>query len=161
MHPQWKRFCRLAFGVALLGGQISCGQEQERTTPAEVSPAGPPPSQPAGQPPADQATPAVMVEMTRSDRFYPEVVVIRPGDTVEWINNSDQIHTVTNDPASAVHPDNVTAPTSASRFDSGYIEPGKTYRVRFTQEGEYRYVCFLHETQGMTGTILVTSKPGP
>jgi plastocyanin len=99
--------------------------------------------------------------MDRKDRFFPDVILIRPGDTVEWINNSDRLHTVTNDPASAIRPEDVGRPPGAAPFDSGYVEPGKTYRQRFIQEGEYRYVCFLHETNGMLGRILVLSKGGP
>jgi plastocyanin len=119
---------------------------------------------------AQESTPAqlpgpsgvtVRVAMDKRDRFFPDVIVIKPGDTVEWINNSDRLHAVTNDPASAIRPDDVGRPVGAAPFDSGYVEPGKTYRQRFTQEGEYRYVCFLHETNGMTGRILVSSKGGP
>ena len=102
-----------------------------------------------------------MIEMTRANRFFPDVVVVHPGDTVEWTNNSDVPHAITDDPASAVHSGDVSSPPSAPPFDSGYVQPGKSFRYRFTVLGEYRYVCFVHETQGMTGTIIVTAKPRP
>lgn len=162
MLPGWTFTGRLALGIALVGIQLSCGgQGEPRTTSAEPAPAGAAPSRPEDQPPADGHPPAVMIEITRSGRFYPETVVIRPGDTVQWFNNSDQVHSITNDPASVIHMDDVTAPAGAAPFGSGYLEPGKTFRVRFTKEGEYRYVCFLHESQGMSGAILVSSWPGP
>jgi len=131
---------------------------------ADSPPAPPVDGAPQASPPAQQSEPAsviVRVAMDRRDRFFPDVIVIRPGDTVEWINNSDRLHAVTNDPASAIRPDDVGRPVGAVPFDSGYVEPGKTFRQRFTQEGEYRYVCFLNETNGMIGRILVTSKGGP
>jgi len=99
--------------------------------------------------------------MTRENRFFPDVLVVRPGDTVEWTNNSDVPHGVTNDPAVALHREDVSGPPSTPPFDSGYVQPGHTFRHRFTREGEYRYACFLHETQGMTGRVVVAPQVGP
>lgn len=140
--------------IAMSAFLLSCSTGESRPAPVDGAPAEvAPASAPAAAP--------FMVEMNRSDQFYPDVLVIRPGDTVEWINNSDRIHSVTNDPASAIRRDNVSGPPHAAPFDSGYLSPGKTFRVRFTQEGEYRYTCFLHEVQGMTGRILVIAKGAP
>jgi plastocyanin len=150
---------RLAVGVALLAGLLSCSQAQGRTTPVDTTPPGPSPAEPTGS--DSTAVPAVKIEMTRENRFFPDVLVVRPGDTVEWTNNSDVPHGVTNDPAVALHREDVSGPPSAPPFDSGYVLPGHTFRHRFTQEGEYRYACFLHEAQGMTGRIVVAPQPGP
>ncbi|HLY10588.1 MAG TPA: plastocyanin/azurin family copper-binding protein [Planctomycetota bacterium] len=157
-------FWRLVPALALLAGTLSCEQVAGTTTPVDTTPVGPPPldvptRQPSTSAPAP--APAVKIEITRADRFFPDVLVIRPGDTVEWTNNSDHLHAITTDPASAILPQDVSSPPSVAPFDSGYLEPGQTYRHRFTVEGEYRYACFLHETQGMTGRIVVTSKSGP
>jgi len=149
--------CRSVLSAAMIGVLLaSCGTEPAPAPPVDGAPRGstPPPS-------AEPSSVTVRVAMDRKDRFFPDVIAIRPGDTVEWINNSDRLHAVTNDPASAIRADDVGRPAGTAPFDSGYVEPGKTYRQRFTQEGEYRYVCFLHETGGMVGTVLVSSKGGP
>jgi len=148
---------RSLMSAATIGALLaSCAADSAPAPPVDGAPQGSRPAQPQEPPSA-----TFRVSMDRKDRFFPDVLVIRPGDTVEWINNSDRLHAVTNDPASAVRPEDVGRPEGAAPFDSGYVEPGKTYRQRFTQEGEYRYVCFLHETNGMVGRILVTSKGGP
>jgi plastocyanin len=157
MTIPYKSLWRLALGAALLAGMLSCEAYQGRTTPVDTTPLVPPPTEAA----RTEAAPAAKVEMTRENRFFPDVLVIRPGDTVEWANNSDVAQSVTNDPAIALHREDVSGPPSAPRFDSGYILPGHTFRHRFTEEGEYRYACFLHEAQGMTGRIVVAEKVGP
>ncbi len=159
MNMPYGSLWRLAVGVALVAGMLSCGPVQGRSTPADTTPQGPPAGEPTGS--DSSAVPAARVEMTRENRFFPDVLVVRPGDTVEWTNNSDVPQTVTNDPASALHREDVSGPPSAPRFDSGYVLPGHSFRHRFTQEGEYRYACFLHETQGMTGRIVVAARVGP
>jgi len=158
MTMPYSSLWRLAVGVALLAGMMSCGQDQGRTTPVDTTPPGGLPGGPAG---SGAAVPAAKVEMTRENRFFPDVLVVRPGDTVEWSNNSDVPHTVTNDPASALHREDVSGPSSAPRFDSGYVLPGQTFRHRFTAVGEYRYACSLHEAQGMMGRIVVAPQVGP
>ena len=153
---------RLASGLAFMAGLLSCEQVAGTSTPVDTTAAWPPPLSPdtgAGSPPASAA--AVKIEITPDDRFYPDVLIIRPGDTVEWTNNSDHIHTITNDPAFAIHSQDVSAPPASAPFDAGYLSPGRSFRHRFTVEGEYRYVCFLHEGIGMNGRILVMSKGGP
>ena len=156
MRTGLSRF-RSLMSAATIGALLaSCASEPAPALPVDGAPQGATPVQPQAP-----SSATFRVAMDRKDRFFPDVLVIRPGDTVEWINNSDRLHAVTNDPASAIRPEDVGRPDGAVPFDSGYVEPGKTYRQRFTQEGEYRYVCFLHETGGMLGRILVTSKGGP
>jgi len=159
--PSLASLWRLAVGLALLVGMVSCQQQvQGSTTPPAPVLTGPMPGQPTGSN-APTGTPAVKVEMTRSNRFYPDVLVVRPGDIVEWTNNTDVPHSVTNDPAAAARPEDVSGPPQARPFDSGYVLPGQTFRYQFTEAGEYRYACFLHEREGMTGTVLVMPQGGP
>jgi plastocyanin len=75
------------------------------------------------------------VTMTES-QFVGGDLTISVGDTVVWINNSTETHTVT-----------------AADFDSGDIEPGQEFSREFTEPGEYAYVCIHHS--GMEGTIIV------
>ena len=99
----------------------------------------------------------VMVEMTSSHMFSPREVTIRPGESVLWKNSSNDTHTVTADASKVADRDNVVLPTGAKPFHSGEIRPGKTWRQTFTTPGTYKYVCTLHEKDGMTGRVIVRS----
>lgn len=78
-----------------------------------------------------------VVTMTE-DRFAPEVVHVRAGETVTWRNPSRAEHTVT-----------------GAGFDSGTIAAGGIYARRFTEPGIYQYHCDPHRQTGMAGTVVV------
>jgi len=100
--------------------------------------------------------PAVVVDMTGSLLvFQPATIKVKAGQTVMWKNSSREVHTVTADPSVAVNPKDVALPKGAKQFDSGYLNPGKTYEQTFRTPGTYRYVCTLHEAQHMIGQIIV------
>jgi len=61
--------------------------------------------------------------------FLPNRIEIAPGTTITWTNNDPLVHTVTADDGS---------------FDSGQIEPTKTFSHTFTQPGEYAIHCTPH-----------------
>ena len=65
-------------------------------------------------------------------------IEITAGTTVVWTNNDPVPHTVTANDRS---------------FDSGIIQPGKTYRRTFTRPGTYAYFCAPHPF--MKGTVVV------
>ncbi len=56
-------------------------------------------------------------------------IEIPAGTTVTWTNNDPLVHTVTADDKS---------------WDSGAIEPGKTWSHTFTQAGEFAFHCTPH-----------------
>jgi plastocyanin len=95
------------------------------------------------------------VEITSSMTFSPRDVTIHAGESIVWKNSSNESHTVTCDPMKVANRDDVALPTGAKAFHSGDIRPGKTWRQTFTTAGTYRYVCLMHEKEGMTGTITV------
>src|SRR5581483_630062 len=64
--------------------------------------------------------------------FSPRDLQITVGQTVTWINKSTIHHTVTADDDS---------------FNSGFIEPGKSYSHQFLQPGRYPYHCVLHGSE--------------
>jgi len=97
---------------------------------------------------------AATVEM-QTHLFSPREVTIRAGESVTWKNASNEVHTVTADPLKGSNPDSVVLPPGAKAFHSGEIRPGKSWRQTFTATGTYRYVCTLHERDGMTGTVVV------
>ena len=89
-------------------------------------------------------------------KFIPDHLTIKPGDTVEWVNEPDgRTHQVTTDPDQAVDAHNVSTPKGAPVFDSRDIKAGQTFRHQFTVPGVYRYSCPPHETSGMLGEITV------
>jgi plastocyanin len=99
--------------------------------------------------------PAVIKTVGDQLTFDPPRLVIRRGQTVQWQNQSRQVHNIVDDPAKVTNKADVSAPASAPVFDSGFLNPGQNYSHRFTVRGTYRYVCTLHEPQGMKGEIVV------
>lgn len=95
---------------------------------------------------APAATAAVQVHITRNaydpanaaNAYSPDVVHVKVGDTVEWVNDDIVAHTVTADDKS---------------FDSGDVNKGKKWAHRFTQAGTYPYHCIPHPY--MQGTVIV------
>ena len=71
---------------------------------------------------------AAKAEM-RTMTFAPKRLEIASGTTVRWTNNDQLVHTITADDGS---------------WDSGPIEPGKTWTHTFTQPGEYVFHCTPH-----------------
>jgi len=86
---------------------------------------------------AANATPAEMRTMT----FNPKRLEIAPGTIVRWTNNDQLVHSVTADDGS---------------WDSGPIEPGKTWTHTFTQPGEYAFHCTPHPF--MKGVVVVRQR---
>jgi plastocyanin len=71
---------------------------------------------------------ATKAEM-RTMVFGPKRIEISAGGTVTWTNNDPLVHTITADDGS---------------WDSGPIEPGKSWSRTFTQPGEYAFHCTPH-----------------
>lgn len=100
--------------------------------------------------------PAVVVEMTDTLRYAPEEAHVHVGDTVQWTNPSQAMHTVTADASLADEPEtSVRLPEGAEPFDSGEIDPGESWSRTFDVEGRYVYFCIPHELAGMVGTLVV------
>jgi plastocyanin len=118
-------------------------------------------------------------------RFLSDNIQIHAGDTVEWTNQSPvEPHTVTfgtepiGDPTIPINvnvpldPDGARSATVSSsnpNVHSGFIvaslqdqqgQPqtplGVTrFRVKFPDPGVFSYICVLHDTLGMKGTVTV------
>jgi plastocyanin len=117
-------------------------------------------------------------------RFFPTQVRVRPGDTVQWTmtKHSDAPHTVTFpngqpeppltdvvpqpsgppvlyvDPG-ALFPTGTSPLTRTGLFNSGLMNPvpgtGWSMVVGNVTPGPWRYLCLLHDTSGMRGTLVV------
>ncbi len=103
------------------------------------------------------AAPDVVVKMTdKPPKYLPMKVAIKVGQTVEWVNNAQTLHSVTTDPDSAQNPGDVSSPPGAKPFDSGFMKPGMTFDYTFTVPGTYKYLCLPHEKDGMIGYVTVS-----
>ena len=75
--------------------------------------------------------------MLENNAFSPADVVIKAGDSVEWLNKDNGDHTLT--------------------FDNGEVDEllsdGASFSHTFTEAGEYAYNCKIHS--GMQGKVIV------
>ena len=106
--------------------------------------------------PAKAAGNPIVIKMADKPPFYtPEKVAIKVGDTVQWVNGGETIHSVSTSAANAQNANDTSMPKGAVAFDSGFIPPGGDYSYTFTVPGTYRYFCLPHEKAGMVGVIVV------
>jgi hypothetical protein len=61
-------------------------------------------------------------------------VILGINNTLEWVNNDSVAHTVTA----------FIVPPGAAAFNSGLIQPGKTFTATLTVPGIYKYTCAWH-----------------
>lgn len=81
-----------------------------------------------------------------STSFWPPEIHARQNETIQWVNNDTTTHTVT----SGV----LDHPTYVGKiFDSGTIDPGKSYSLKISEQmwSAYYYFCKIHPW--MTGKI--------
>lgn len=75
--------------------------------------------------------------------YTPPEITVDAGKTVVWLNDDSGLHTVTSgyyDKSDGV-------------FDSGHIDPEKTFSYTFEKAGSFHYFCNLHPW--MEGTVIV------
>jgi plastocyanin len=70
--------------------------------------------------------------------YDPQTLTVNVGDTVTWVNNGGDVHTVTGDGGS---------------FDSDDLKHGASWSYTFTAPGTYTYYCVPHPW--MTATVVV------
>ena len=63
--------------------------------------------------------------------FKPESLTVAAGDKVTWLNKDPFPHTAT---------------SKTGDFDSGNIEPEKSWTLTTVKKGEFGYICSLHPT---------------
>lgn len=91
--------------------------------------------------------------------FLPATITVNVGQRITWKNSSEAVHNVVDDASKALSVADVKLPSSVQPFDSGFLQPGQTFSRVFTVPGVYRYVCTLHEANGMKGVVIVRSLP--
>jgi plastocyanin len=80
-----------------------------------------------------------------SKPYDPSPLTVNAGTSVTWTNNDSTIHTVTSG-----LPEQGSIGTL---FDSGLINPGKTFTHIFDKTGTFDYSCTLHPF--MRGQVIV------
>jgi plastocyanin len=100
-------------------------------------------------------TPIEIKMLDNPATFQPSALTIKVGDTVEWKNIGSSVHHASTDSSSAINPADVSRPSNAKPFDSGFLQPGQNFTYTFTVPGKYKYICAPHETSGMSGEITV------
>jgi plastocyanin len=70
-------------------------------------------------------------------KFMPEVLTVRRGDTIVWVNKDPFPHTV----------------TAKGAFDSHSIAADKSWKYTPRKTGDYAYICTFHPN--MKGTLRV------
>ncbi len=102
------------------------------------------------------------VRMESGQRFEPEVLTISVDQSVTFVSESPDAHTVT--AYEGRLPDGATFFASGA-FESedearddlagGLLSSGDSFEVAFDTAGTYQYFCIPHESSGMTGRIVV------
>lgn len=111
---------------------------------------------------SSSAAPIWIVKMNDDDPMYrPSTVEIFAGQTVEWQNDGQVSHSVTDDPARANNPADALLPPGVSPFNSGNVMPTGRFRHTFRKPGRYRYFCLTHEGDRMVGEVIVQLQPVP
>jgi plastocyanin len=75
------------------------------------------------------------------DEFPDRNVSLRAGQTVRWVNDSDEPHTVTR-----------TSGPEQTRFDSGELQPGEQFERSFVDKGVFEYTL---QPDGRSGKVTV------
>ncbi len=83
-------------------------------------------------------SPAAIVVHIKDFKYAPTPVKVHVGDTVSFVNDDAEAHTVT---------------SNVKSFDSEGLDSNGTWRHTFARPGTFAYFCELHPS--MKGTIVV------
>lgn len=124
--------------IAYAGGRIR-HREFRTEAPSKTAPqAAAATVTPAAQP-ARNVVPATVIVTIKSLKYSSGTVEIKPGETVEWVNDDLTPHTVTSD--------------SGGELNSGSMDVGATWSHTFNQPGRFPYFCTFHRE--MKGSVIV------
>ena len=147
------RYARLFFGLILVGATAACAPATDEpatsadsVASATTTNAQPMPSASAhdmGSMGSGAAAETVTVDIANF-AFAPAELSINAGTEVVFTNSDAAPHTATAGTDDEPMPE---------RFDSGLLQPGESFTVRFDEPGTYAYFCERHPP--MTGVIVV------
>ncbi len=75
--------------------------------------------------------------------YVPEVVTIKVGDTVKWINNKNMPHNI------------IVIDQPELSHKALALKPKVELESTFTEAGEFPYYCSPHRGAGMVGKVIV------
>lgn len=87
-------------------------------------------------------------------KFDPEIVTVKPGDTVTWVNNKLAPHNVVFEPTSPAD----KALADAISHTQLTFTAGENYSTTFTDDmpaGTYTYFCAPHRGAGMVAKVIL------
>ena len=96
--------------------------------------------------PKGSANPEVDITKFTAKQWYnPSPITINVNDTVKWINNDTEPHTVTSGLGGGM----ASAATNSKGkpnglFDSGLFKPDSSYSLKFNKSGTFNYFCTIH-----------------
>jgi len=79
--------------------------------------------------------------------FLPTRVKVDSGDTVRWVNNSDEVHRISS--------------INGEEFISEQIEPGESYEYTFNTSGATIYIDTIKGREAMSGVVIVDNADNP
>ncbi|HSF19673.1 MAG TPA: cytochrome P460 family protein [Vicinamibacteria bacterium] len=79
-----------------------------------------------------------LIVIVQNLSFTPNVIRVKPGQTITWVNRDDFVHTVT---------------ANDTSFDTGIMEPGESAQITFEETGTFPYHCTPHPF--MKGSVIV------
>ena len=96
--------------------------------------------------PKGSANPEVDITKLGPRQWYsPSQVTVQTNDTITWINNDTEAHTVTSGIGAGVESlMNNKRGTPNGIFDSGSFKPGQSWTHAFNNPGTYTYFCTIH-----------------
>ncbi|MCC7233361.1 MAG: T9SS type A sorting domain-containing protein [Bacteroidia bacterium] len=92
---------------------------------------------------------ATHVVQVKNFEFDPQDLFVNVGDTItwNWVNGN---HTTTSD----------SVPAGALSWNNPITSASPSFSYIVTEEGIYSYICTVHVSMGMIGTITATSSTG-
>lgn len=90
---------------------------------------------------------------TEVNMFMPDLVNVNAGSEIKWPNDSNLPHNVVGTYKKTA---SGSQPQQNMTIDSGFIQPGKSWKYVFNDKGILEYHCTIHSANGMKGTIIVS-----
>ena len=108
--------------------------------------------------PKGSANPQVDITKLGPRQWYlPRQITVSVNDTITWINNDTESHTVTSGNGAGIESlMNNKRGTPNGLFDSGSFKPGQSWTHTFTKPGTYNYFCTIHPW--MDGVVTVQGR---
>ena len=86
---------------------------------------------------------------TGMNMFMPDTVKVNAGSVITWVNNSNLPHNIVGTYKKTPSGPQITV-------DSRFIQPNESWSYNFKDAGVFEYICTIHSTDGMKGTIIIS-----